>query len=432
MITEELVARVVHTVRPPTWREEPLELHFVLLKREASGPETLQVYEWAQRERLRNARVISPRTLSWSSLFHPRFFQAMRNVADAVAITQVACLAEGLLKDRNQRQLFWLQSVAFLAAVTLSAAIVQGRWSKGTLASKYDRLWQIAELLDQAMADECSGSQIRDNVRELALHRPTLKAIDRLLVIRGLFERVISALVVGERADAATIRVVHNHKYASRFGFLDLLREAIPSLETVIVYGSSVTSEDFADFDVVLVVCDPEQVLRDLCDSALSWQGKELNLSVYSKQELWRMQLLSGDNLAGYGLCIYGEAELPEKPAEMLLARNLSFGMVRLRQQLGMVSHALTFEPSADDDKRNLYQYFVKIPANVAKGTFGAVGQRLSKDEVHRWLIATCDFDTAEQQSIASAGQIAAALSSAAVATSEAMERLNGELRILA
>jgi hypothetical protein len=187
----------------------------------------------------------------------------------------------------------------------------------------------------------------------------------------------------------------------------------------------------FADYDAIVVVGDPERALRTLENAMPVWRGKELNLGIYSASELWSMQLLSGDNLAEYGVCVFGEVDLPHKPIDVLLARNFSFGIIRLRQQLGMIATALQRTPTPGDDRRNLFGYFVKIPANIAKGTFGAVGQRLSKEQIHDWLFANCGFDTSLQQAIALSGNPASALAQSAVATSSALGCLNKEIGII-
>src|SRR5262249_11157523 len=157
-----------------------------------------------------------------------------------------------------------------------------------------------------------------------------------------------------------------------RFGFMDsLLKECGSTVRAVIAYGSSIASATFADYDLIVVSDQPETVLRRLAGRSPVWGGKELNIGVYSPNELIIMQRLSGDNLAGYGICLWGEAAVVQKPLDLLLARNFSFGVIRQRQQLGMLSRTLEPIVTTNDDLRNLYDYFVKIPANVAKGTFG-------------------------------------------------------------
>ena len=173
--------------------------------------------------------------------------------------------------------------------------------------------------------------------------------------------------VIAERVITSAAQVVNE----GRFGFASWLAEWLPGLTGVIVYGSSLTGLDYADIDAVLVVEDAEIVLRILENRRPEWGGKELNVGVYTEAELWRMQLLSGDNLADYGLCVLGEVPLPQKHVGALLARNLSFGIVRQRQQLGMLSRAFSDQGPESNDRSNLHHYFVKIPANIAKGTFG-------------------------------------------------------------
>ena len=65
--------------------------------------------------------------------------------------------------DAAGLRVFWLQSVVFLAAVTLSAAIVQGRWSRGTIESKFDRLWQAGDLGCASPRDERSSFESGDS-----------------------------------------------------------------------------------------------------------------------------------------------------------------------------------------------------------------------------------------------------------------------------
>ncbi|MHA7304838.1 hypothetical protein ACX80E_06290 [Arthrobacter sp. TMN-49] len=264
-------------------------------------------------------------------------------------------------------------------------------------------------------------------------HSSELAELDRLLAIRRCFEEVINLL---EGPSSVTeVQLAQGNIPAElrpRFAFLDDLKELIGSgLECVVVYGSSVNSENFADYDLVLVVKEPEAVLRRLHGTSPTFAGKELNVGIYSAEELWRMQCLSGDNLADYGLCIYGETRLPAKSTADLMMRNLSFGMVRQRQQLGMIGPALANQSSPGDDLHNLFEYFVKIPANIAKGTFGAMNQRLTKDEVHEWLESLCGFRTLEMQRLAKDGDPGRALAESAVATGAALQALNERFNVV-
>jgi hypothetical protein len=70
-----------------------------------------------------------------------------------------------------------------------------------------------------------------------------------------------------------------------------------------------------------------------------------------------------------------------------------------------MLSHACILPASTHaDDLRNLIEYFVKIPANVAKGTPGASGERWSKERVREWMLGETGFDVVAEQMRATTG----------------------------
>lgn len=426
-----LDVRTVHRER--TWRLTPFVLSYILLASEPSGAQLAAVYRWALKRRLPNPRVIAPSVLQWSSLFNPRFYAAVNNdrspgsqMAVAAAPPLHVNVKDGeRLSDSPTR--FWVESVLFLATVTMSAAIIQSRWSPGTIASKYDRIWQAADLAAAGVLTGLEGSSVRDAVSDLVA-QTELGDLDRLIVIRRLLEHTIQAISVAPTAQAITMRPTRLPSHlADRFGFVDELTAlAGTDHQAVIVYGSSTSGDDFADYDVIVVSRYPEEMLRSLAGRSPSWRGKELNIGVYSPTELWRLQLLSGDNLASYGVCISGEVDVPVKARGHLLLRNLSFGAVRQRQQLGMVGEAIRCPQGiVGDDRRNLYEYFVKIPSNVAKGTFGAVGDRRSKRQVYKWVRNQVGYDTAAQQGLVLAGRPGKALACAAVATGGVMREAN-------
>ena len=437
MLDHQSASQLIKTVRrvhhPPTWRDTPYVVDFVMLTRELGGPELLSVYQFAKNNGLVNARVIAPSTLEWSSLFQPRFYTATRREPE-FRNTPRLCLAlagaDGMLVTPSERVRFWLQSIVFLAAVTMSAAIIQGRWSAGTLASKFDKIWTAGEASKLSAATDLADLELFDRVRLIAANSETT-AVSRLLEVRSLFDLIVDRLAQHVPASRVHLRSVgSSDPRLSRFGFVRRLRQSVASIQAIIVYGSSVSSEEFADYDVVLVVEDPQAVLAALANTRPMWMGKELNLSVYSPSELWRMQLLSGDNLADYGVCVFGEVDLPEKTTELLLTRNISFGVVRQRQQLGMVERSLCEWQSDGDDRKSLYEYFAKIPANVAKGTFGAVGQRRTNEDVYSWLLDRCAFDTKAEQVRALSGFPATALANSAVATGRVLRELNEQFGI--
>jgi len=422
------VARVQTVTHRDTWRGEPFTLNYVVLRSEPDAAALLASCRWALGEGLENPRMVTPSIMAWSSLFQPTLYAALvehGGLPPTVPMRFTFGAPSGC-NTSPELSLLWLQSVVFLAAVTMSAAIVQGRWSRGTIESKFDRLWQAST--SSALPKSVDAERLREEVIRLA--SAPLPSIDLLLAIRHQFTVLVEALskdVDAERVIASvTMPVKHD-----RFGFAAWLADWLPGLTAVIVYGSSVSGPDYADIDAILVVDDAELVLRLLENRRLEWGGKELNVGVYTQAELWQIQLLSGDNLADYGRCILGKVELPQKQVPILLARNLSFGIVRQRQQLGMLARALWDEGSEADDRRNLHHYFVKIPANVAKGTFGALGRRLSKPDVHAWLRDRTGFDTEREQRAVLADGPALPLAASALATMATLRELNAELNIV-
>jgi hypothetical protein len=427
-LVADMVSSVQSVTHRETWRGEPYVLSYLLLREDPAPGDLLAVYRWAVAEGLANPRAVTPSFLTWSSLFQPTLHAAVSRCAGMSAAPSIR-FAGGAPRgcaDQAELRTFWLQSVVFLAAVTLSAAIIQGRWSRGTVESKFDRLWQAAT--SSALPDAIDGFALRADVAQLS--SAEIPSIDLLLAIRARFMALVRALSDGVLAEPVRA-VARGAMDDGRFGFAAWLAGWLPGLTGVVVYGSSVAGADYADIDAVLVVDDADAVLRLLENRRLEWGGKELNVGVYTADELWRMQLLSGDNLADYGVCVHGEVMLPHKSVATLLARNVSFGMVRQRQQLGMLARALADGADALDDRRNLHHYFVKIPSNVAKGTFGAVGRRRTKREVNDWLKATAGFDTELAQRAVLADGPIAPLAASALATMGALRELNAELGIV-
>lgn len=421
----------VHTVtRPPTWRPQPLTLTYLLLSGEATGDELVRAYSWALDESLPNPRAIAPSTLAWSEYLNPRFYAAVGRGTNPPLRSPTSDDDSGRRDGVTRLTRLWAESVLFLAGVTMSAAIVQSRWSAGTLASKYDRLWQAGRLAAEGVLPELARLKLERQVSALSASR--MSDEDRLLSLRALFQDAIGALSLSSRVETTQMSAARgkgSFDVTARFGFLPALCSLVGGdLTAVIAYGSSVSSATFADYDLIIVSRRPEATLRRMAGLSPAWRGKELNVGVYSEAELWAMQLLSGDNLAGYGLCLFGGVDVPLKPIEHLLLRNLSFAAVRQRQQLGMIPVALEHPRGHNGDNlHNLFGYFVKIPANVVKGTLGATGQRLAKEYVYRWLYDHCGFDTLGAQQRAESGFPGVALADAAVATGRAMYILNRE-----
>ena len=416
--------------RPPTWRDTNYIITYLLPRHEPAADDLIAIHSWAAQVSIENPRVVPPSALVWSSLFHPRFFQAITSEGATTSASEMSLSWTTEYRDLKGLDLtkFWLESVLFLAGVTLGAAIVQSRFSEGTIGSKYDRLWQAAELADCGRVPELKPLNLKDTVRTLSSDNK-MSALERLLCIRKLFISSLRQLVMRSGTIVMMRPVKQLDSLAGRFGFVNKLRsECGRDLQALIVYGSSITSAAFADYDVIVVTEKPESFLRKFAGKAPTWRGKELNLGVYSPAELELMQLASGDNLAEYGLCVWGEAPVVHKPVSLLLARNFSFGFVRQRQQLGML--ALALESHSSPDIRNLLDYFVKIPANVAKGTLGALGEKLSKEAVLAWMKSQFGFDASEEQRRA-LSQPAKPLAAAAIATGAVMRSLNERTRLV-
>lgn len=412
---------------PPTWRDIPFTISYLIVFREVNAREVLELLYWAQSKNLINPRVITPKMAQWSSLLHPRFFASLKK--DLPNIRPLSWKNNSLSSELSELTALWLQSMMFLAGVTLSAAIVQNRFSKGTIGSKLDKLWDAGTLAHKVVIPEVSELNLHQEIRHLL--KSTKNNIALLFALRKLFMATLSKIApkIGE------VKLMKPSpiplKFSDRFLFVKDLQKTLGNeLQAIIVYGSSISSKNFADIDALLIVSDPIKILQKLAGTSPYWQGKELNISVYSQEELLFMQRLSGDNLADYGVCIWGEALVVQKPIANLLARNFSFGAIRQRQQFGMLTCQLETKITNKHERFNLNQYFIKIPANVAKGTLGAVGTMLPKEDIHDWLISTIDFDIDLAQQQSKNGNTIESLASSSIATGNILTVLNEKLQV--
>lgn len=433
-LPDNLDLNVHSVVRPPTWRQEPYTLSYIMVGREVAPAELHNVLRWGVATNLPNPRVITPEMISWSSLFHPRFYQSVHKNCPT-QVRPLEWIDKSLSLDFHQLSRLWLQSVLFLSGVTLSAAIIQHRFSSGTIGSKLDRLWDAGKLSQACVAPELVSLNLCDQVSTIAANHVAnceQDALVQLLKIREIFMDAL-AQITPAIGTVAIMRKSSTERYPDgRFNFVDSLHSQLgDSLRAIVVYGSSVSGSQFADIDAVLIVDDPVAALKQLAGASPLWLGKELNLGIYSPAEFLIMQRFSGDNLPEYGLCIWGQVEVINKPVAHLLARNFSFGVIRQRQQLGMLAREIATNGTTTDDRKNLYEYFVKIPANVTKGTFGAVGRRLPKEQVHDWLRSTIGFDTPLSQKQVSSGDVAGALAISSLATGRALTMLNTKLNVV-
>lgn len=376
---------------PPTWRKTERQTYSYLVTKAESGCREYQnaCYE-ANKLSVPNPRVFTPSMLNWASAFHPRFFHALTAAgADVLTPLKLGIPVSPGLEVATAR--YWLQSVIFLAGVTLSAAIIQGRFSRGTLESKLDRLWQVGATATAAGIDALEDLRLPEKVQQLAedLDNP----IELLLKLKRTYHDVLMVLSKSVAVEAEAIAEAQlDATLSDRFGFRsELAKELDRNVRCIIVYGSSVASSSFADYDLILVVEDRDRALRTLAKRSPKYRGVELNISVFEPEEFWAYQTISGDNLSLHGLCLYGEVLAPRKSKADLLARNFSFGFVRMRQLIGM-TYAMLQLQTPDDDKANLQAYFAKIPLNVARGILGATGTAVTKEAVVRWAANTLSY----------------------------------------
>lgn len=417
---------------PPDWRFAPPESYsFVFTERELSLDEYSSYYRAFATVGLSNPRVLTPAALEMASLFHPMFWSALRR--DAGQSNRAFFLPHAILVAPSSTPVatprYYLQSALFLAGVTLSAAVVQNRWSRGTIESKFTRLWLAGAMASSGRLPELEELGLQEFV---ASRVPCLAAPNHQLLmdLKQAFSTALKS-ITRELAGGAVVLSQSNltSDMAQRFGFIDDLREILGrNLIAAIAYGSSVTSDTFADYDVLVVVRNERAALERLAGSNPTYRGTELNLGVYDESSFWQWQLASGDNLSLQGLCLYGEIEVPEKSIGDLLARNFSFGFIRLRQILGMAAFAsVTSLHDQDDDKRNLYGYFLKIPANIVKGTRGASGLCVEKTAIQRWIRDRMGYAVEPLMEKCAQGAAGDALSAAAWCTQRVLEELNRE-----
>jgi hypothetical protein len=417
---------------PPDWRSsEPTPYTFVFTNEELSAEDMRRYVRTMVSSESQNPRLFQPSSLALSYLFHPMFWKSVsrgRKINGIPSLLNTSRFVSEPTAYTSGAQYF-LQSLLFLTGVTLSAAIVQNRWSPGTIESKLNRLWQAGVAAQNLALKSLMALNLQDLVRQLArrLESPGYKLF---LSLKAAFAAALNSVI--KAGDIRTITLsppALDSAMQARFGFVDSLKQLLSgNLEAVVAYGSSVTSETFADYDILLVVRNSTEALEKLAGMCPKYRGVELNLGVYGRSDFWNFQLASGDNLSDHALCLFGEIEVPIKPIPDLLARNYSFGFIRLRQLLGMAAFA-SGHPlhTTDDDKRNLYGYFVKIPLNVAKGTRGAVGHSITKLDIEDWIADKTDYDARTMLNWCAEERAGDAIASAAWCTQRVMILLNEE-----
>jgi hypothetical protein len=424
---------------PSSWRDDKPGLYtFGLFEREL-GPGELQRFFMAAAELgLPNPRPLSASLLELASLFHPLLFASFANGKGlARGCGDVAGFVRDLRRLRLVRQprsslpvtsaRYHLQSLLFLSGCTLSAAIVQERFSPGTINSKLDRLWQAGQQAIRLDYEDLKGLDLQRFVLECA-QQEDAPSLERLIAIKRIYGAALGCLATGLAAAPHRLRRDEmSAKDEERFGFVGQLQERLGSnLEGVFVYGSAVTSQSFADYDLILVVGDAEKALRHLAGTHPSYRGLQLNLSVYGRDDFFDFQLMSGDNLNHNARCIYGEAEVPIKPTNDLMLRNFSFAFIRLRQLLGMAGYlAGAGRHGGLDGKDSLYHYFIKIPMHIMKGVRSVAKEPIAKESLNAWIAEALGYDFEEQLALCERGQLSAAITNAYLGTQGVIAHLN-------
>lgn len=416
---------------PPGWKDLfPVPYTFVYTNSELTADDYVSFFRCCVRYQISNARLFSPRTLQYASCFHPSFYRAVqKNNAvkppdDNYRLLQLSSLK---MNEQVSQELdfpsvkYWLQSLVFLAGVTLSAAIIQNRWSRGTLESKLNRLWQLAQY---------KNSPGLESLQELNIEGFVLRCSEQLSsnpkhVLKDLkifYAQVLKSLatgIPGVKKELKKMKLTASQQ--ERFGFIKELQSMLgKNMRCVLAYGSSTNSAAFADYDLIIVVKDIGRALDNLAGTSPQYKGLELNISLFDETDFDHYQWASGDNLANHALCLYGSVMVPHKPANDLVARNYSFGFIRFRQLMGMAAYYGNIS-SNGDDKLNLLNYFIKIPMNVFKGIQGCYSTIAANEEVKEWAKNTIGFDVSLQQLKAKQGYSMDSIAHAAWATQEVM-----------
>ena len=415
---------------PPGWKDLfPVPYTFVYSNIELKAEDYISFFRDCRKSDITNPRLFTPRTLQYASCFHPSFYHAVKRNDKHMDDLGLYMRRMSMLKmnahvspDLDYTSLrYWLQSTVFLSGVTLSAAIIQNRWSIGTLESKLTRLWQVAQYKEFPGMGFLKKLEIEAFVLRCASELNTNPSAV-LKDLKLFYSLVLKELIKGTPAGRKELKKTKlSASQKERFDFTKELTTLLGrNVQCIIAYGSATNSEQFADYDLIIVVKNMEQALEKLSGSSPAYHQRELNISLFDETDFQYYQLASGDNLADHAICLYGSVAVPHKPETDLVARNYSFGYVRFRQLLGMAAHYANIT-SDSDDKLNLLNYFIKIPMNVFKGIQGCYEPIATNEEVKKWARETLDFDVTALQARAKEGFSMDSIAAAAWATQEVM-----------
>ena len=85
---------------------------------------------------------------------------------------------------------------------------------------------------------------------------------------------------------------------------------------------------------------------------------------------------------------------------------------------------------SETDDKKNLIDYFIKIPLNVYKGIQGCYGKVGTNEEINNWSKSSLNFNVKEYQVLARNNNAINSLANATWATQEVMHYFDSQKNI--
>lgn len=422
---------------PPTWKpEDPAVYTFSFFHEDLTRDELQAFFTLATKRGVPNPRPVSRSLIELASLFHPLLYEMSISGGVEGAEDFFADMGRGVWLGGGDAGVLatprrYLQSLVFLAGCTLSAAVIQNRYSPGNIDSKLGRLWQTAQYARRGLVEGIDPAELEQFVRDCSARtdEPYLQLID----LKKAYGRTLGAIGAGIEARPAVVRAspLDEARRARFAGIPEVLRELTGNeVECILAYGSAVTSDTFADYDLIVVVRDAARALWRLRGADPEHRGRELNCSIYDRDDFTAFQRCSGDNLDRGVLCLYGEAEVPVKPRADLLFRNFSFAFIRLRQLLGMAAFLAREGVHANTaTTASLYNYFVKIPMHIVKGVRGSMGDPNAKEKIEAEMLRELEYDLRRAAAQCLTGDPWRAISDAYHATHATIGLLNAEYR---
>ncbi|MFZ4262458.1 hypothetical protein ACFRAE_10455 [Sphingobacterium sp. HJSM2_6] len=432
---------------PPSWKKDVHNnfINFMIFQNELEEKDIIEILKYAKQEGITNPRPITRKIFEFASILHPRLYFSAKKEANNPSTNSeleqfLASIKKGTLSKRykylEQFDLTqeYYNSLLFLAGCTLSAAIIQNRYAEGTIDSKLNRLWQYLHYREKEFGLTNDIEDFKNQIISIG-NDPNDSHLNKLKLIKKLFANIFQSISQNplsfnpKEIKASNLSSTEKEKFGFIADFKSSLRE---NLVAVFVYGSSVTSKVFNDYDVIIVVKDEDQAFNLLQGTNPTYQGFDINLSVYSQENFQVYQIYSGDNLDNNVICIYGEVEIPVKSKEVLVLRNFSFAIIRLRQLLGMASflsqEGKHFGLSGNE---NIYHYFIKIPMHITKGVRSAYGDPIDKEIINEWTKQQFHYSIDQQMQLCTENRTWEAISNAYIATLKVMDALNEEYHFI-